>query len=1174
MVEPCENTGAPDTDPSEDSVVDSYQWKTEQGQKCGVWGRFQGWRQLRASRTKNSEGSQKKQKSFFRSKRDSNEHSRILARYLPSISLGRKKEPCQQPEKIEESPDPSIKQSIPEVPVWDVSNFDLIDGRLLLTKGEEQDAFCSRSRTGSCVSSTGGAQTGHSEGDVVSDGNLDTDTKNQFNNVKGLISKRKKRKNKKKMSTSSLQDDRSVHGSRESLSAVEFLDFTNEKDVTIRALHSSILGKQYCFEVITPNGIRCFGCSSVQERDRWIENLRRIVQPDMDNCEREECSLSLWIHEAKGLPNSGPGSRSRYFCEVHLDDALYGRTSGKTSESGAVFWSESFNLRDLPSSLGHVAIHLLREGKEAMGVGTVTLGLEGMKDGAERWVSLGGEMTLRLRGKYRRLHVLPMVQYKEFAEYLTWRYLMFSKAMEPILSAREKEELGRSLVYILQSTGQAKEFLVELGAAEFTRYDVQDSLIFRENTIVTKAIEEYMKMVGQTYLLETLGPFIIRLYASEDSHEVDPLRCSPDELSDNRSNLWYSCEVAVQSILQSQKSFPPELLSVFSAWQEKVALRGKPDLGCRLVSACLFLRFLCPAILSPGLFNLSPEHPRPLAARALTLVAKVLQNLANFTRFGEKEEYMAFMNGFLEQHWDAMRVFLQTVANPDSEVSEVSYDGTVDLAYELAVLHSMLCGIFTNVHQQTKDQLEPLPTILNALAEGLPVPESITQDPVYSSRQEERDGPDFVSPRDMRTFRPLVKKSQSLTSLMKERLAPPPRTEEREKRKRHHVTRTQSVPAQRREGRDRRHRSETATVEEVQLDHIEPLQKKKTWFRESSTLPRRKSTVPWCRNEDLPVLGQHSEESISQDQHLVEIRGQIEENQDKQKELEGQLLALSEQMQAVLAQLEMVEETHKKLQRDMAKQLCQMQTRIEALEDKKNQEAAERNKSVVALPLLSLPNLLASFREFGTISNLKLITDKSEALHLPPLGDPPAHLYTQYRFKWCDSKLKYLGIWLPKDPSQLYHHNYLPLLQSLQLHNDRHPPVCMELPPHPHEKNTLELPKLMGGTGLPSIETYYRATHLHRITDWHVQQPLKQWVTLELEQTDRTIPSRLWLHTATCYHLTDKNILPIPAGTWASAQAPNQLQTPVRTQNSHPQGYLDRIHHTPEPDQWGSGDPI
>ncbi|XP_053319514.1 RAS protein activator like-3 [Spea bombifrons] len=970
MEEPCEITEAPDTSPPEQPTIGSYQWKID-GRKRGVWGRLKGWRHSQTSQVKDSRGPRKRF-SLFKKKRDAAEpRTNSFVHYLHSVTqkLERKKETCQQPETVEDSPQSSVHQHTPDLPVWDVSNFSLVDGCLMLTRGEEQDAFSIRSRAGSCVLSNGAAQLGQAEADTSTDGHLDS--KNQFNNVKGLILKRKKKKNRNKTSTSSLQqEERSVNGSRESLNCIEIFDLANEKDVIVRALHSSIRGERYCFEVITANGSRCFGCTSVQERDRWIENLRRIVQPDKDNYEHEECSLSLWIHEAKGLSHSGPASRSRYFCEVHLDGALYGRTSSKTAESGVVFWSESFNLRDLPSARGHVAIHLLREGKEATGVGTVTLALEGMKDGVERWVPLGGELTLRLRGRYRRLRVLPMVQYKEFAEYLTWRYLLFSKAMEPILSAREKEELGRSLVYVLQSTGQAKEFLVELGVAEISRYDVQDSLIFRENTILTKAIEEYMKMVGQTYLLETLGPFVTRLYASEDSHEVDPLRCSPEDLSENRSHLWSSCEEALQSILQSQRSFPPELLAVFSAWQDKVAQRGRPELGSRLVSACLFLRFICPAILSPRLFNLSPEHPHPLAARALTLVAKVLQNLANFTRFGEKEDYMAFMNGFLEQYWDQMNDFLLTVANPDSEVSEVNYEGSVDLAYELAALHSMLCGIFTDVHQQTKDQLEPLPTILKALAEGQPVPECITQDPVFHNSQEDREEPDFVSPRDMRNLRPLVKKSQSLSSLMKERLVPPSRSEERERRNRRHVTRTQSVPAQRREGKERRRRTGADTMEEEEQDISETTAKKLPRIREPSTLPRRKSTVPWCRNENLAILGQHREETTKQELHLQEMRGQIAENQGKQKDLEGQLHALAEQVQAVLGQLAKVEETQKTLQTELAEQMSQMLNRIVALEGKATQETTDgedTQKHIVALE-----------KRLSTLEELKASVDSAE----------------------------------------------------------------------------------------------------------------------------------------------------------------------------------------------------
>ncbi|KAM9313304.1 RAS protein activator like-3 [Gastrophryne carolinensis] len=936
MVEPCEEQALPDSITPEVSPLGSYQWKRVLGQKQTVWGRIQDWRSSWSTKDKRST---KKHGHLFKKTKKSNDSSNgSFTRYLNTISLRqkeRKRDLIEPTEVIEEHPLISPPIPTPDVSVWDVSNFSLVDGCLLLTKGEEQNAYRTRSRAGSCVSNPEVLLADRAEADSGINGNSDFDSKNQANNVKKLILKRKKKRSKKK-STSSLQsEERSLHGSHESLGCLEILDLNNKEDVIIRALHSSILGEQFCFEVITANGSRCFGCSSVQERDRWIENLRRIVHPDKDNCKRDESSLSLWIHEVKGLPNSGPGSRSSYFCEIHLDGSLYGRTSSAASESGLVFWGESFILRDLPFSSGHVAIHLLREGKEATGVGTVTLALEGMKEGVERWVPLGGEVMLRVRGRYRKLCVLPLVQYKEFAEYLTWRYLILSQAMEPILNAQEKEELGRSLIYVLQSTGQAKEFLVELGIAEISRFDFQDSLIFRENTIVTRAIEEYMKMVGQTYLQETLGPFISRIYTSSNSHEVDPLRCSPEELRENREHLWQSCEETVQSILDSQRYFPRELLAVFSSWQENIAMQGKPEFGSQMVSSCLFLRFLCPAILSPGLFHLSPKHPNALASRALTLVAKVLQNLSSFTRFGEKEDYMEFMNGFLEQYWDQMSFFLQTVTDPDSEVSPASYEGSIDLAYELSSLHFMLSGIFEGVHQQTKNQLEPLPTILNALAEGLPVPECITQE----QRFKESEEPEFISPRNMRNFRPLVKKSLSLNSLKRERLVPPPRIEEREKKSRRHVTRTQSVPAQSRPGRERRMRADVNTDTDKYQDNANVV-KRMPRLRPPSTLPRRKSTVPWCRNEDIYLIRQKQEEEDSQERHLHEMRGQIAENLGKQKFLEGQLLVMGERMEDVMNQLSSMEQKYHALQSQMDKLL----DRIDILEKENSAEKSQKEK--------------------------------------------------------------------------------------------------------------------------------------------------------------------------------------------------------------------------------------
>ena len=88
------------------------------------------------------------------------------------------------------------------------------------------------------------------------------------------------------------------------------------------------------------------------------------------------------------------------------------------------------------------------------------------------------------------------------------------------------------------------------------------------------------------------------------------------------------------------------------------------------VSAFVFLRLICPAIMNPKLFNMMPDHPTEEIARTLTLVAKVVQNLANMSEFGAKEPYMTPLNAFLQDQRPRMELFLDTLCKPGSAADD------------------------------------------------------------------------------------------------------------------------------------------------------------------------------------------------------------------------------------------------------------------------------------------------------------------------------------------------------------------------------------------------------------------------------------------------------------------------------------------------------------------------
>ncbi|KAG7663506.1 BUD2 [[Candida] subhashii] len=228
-----------------------------------------------------------------------------------------------------------------------------------------------------------------------------------------------------------------------------------------------------------------------------------------------------------------------------------------------------------------------------------------------------------------------------------------------------------------------------------TQHNVFNTL-FRGSSIFSKSLEKYNLRIGQEYLEKVFGDFFAKLNQENKNCEVDPRyvrlqeraerrgksmyldgEAEDDDDSDsdsdvdsdteqareikikqmietNYNNLYNYSEELWNKIYTTSNDLPRQIKTQLANFRNKVELNCEPDdkttsLNC--LSAFIFLRFFCPAILNPKLFYLTENHQTGSIQRTLTLLAKVLLNLANRTEFSiHKEPYMTKMNTFLQKH--------------------------------------------------------------------------------------------------------------------------------------------------------------------------------------------------------------------------------------------------------------------------------------------------------------------------------------------------------------------------------------------------------------------------------------------------------------------------------------------------------------------------------------------
>ena len=226
---------------------------------------------------------------------------------------------------------------------------------------------------------------------------------------------------------------------------------------------------------------------------------------------------------------------------------------------------------------------------------------------------------IRIVLKYTEETVLPNNAYDELWELLLNDKMEIIQLLGKI--TKEKEDVGRTLARLFEFKGKASDLIITLTCREVEETADPD-VIFRANSLATKAFDYYMKLVGLPYLHNTLEDLVKEIYNTKKLCEVDPTRLEKtDDVQKNFLNLQNYVQEFCDAIFNSVEDCPHKMRRICHALQQKVINQYPADqieiVKYTAISGFIFLRFFCPAILGPKLFDLMKDHPGMKTARYL-----------------------------------------------------------------------------------------------------------------------------------------------------------------------------------------------------------------------------------------------------------------------------------------------------------------------------------------------------------------------------------------------------------------------------------------------------------------------------------------------------------------------------------------------------------------------------
>ncbi|PVD31241.1 hypothetical protein C0Q70_06653 [Pomacea canaliculata] len=247
--------------------------------------------------------------------------------------------------------------------------------------------------------------------------------------------------------------------------------------------------------------------------------------------------------------------------------------------------------------------------------------------------------------------------------------LPIAMALAQVVSNTQMDELARVFVSLFDAKRLLYQLLWNMFSKEVELADCMQTL-FRGNSLASKIMAYCFRFYGQWYLCDLLSPLIQEMFHLEKechvSYEIDQTRLEQGEnLEDNKRNLLEMTQKVFTAIVESAPKFPPKLRSMCHCLYQVVTQRfqqSSAEAVWTVIGTVIFLRFINPAIVSPYESGIVEKEPTLRMKRGLTLMCKIMQNIANHLLFTKEVHMMAF-NEFLKSNFENGRRFFTEIAS-------------------------------------------------------------------------------------------------------------------------------------------------------------------------------------------------------------------------------------------------------------------------------------------------------------------------------------------------------------------------------------------------------------------------------------------------------------------------------------------------------------------------------